>query len=198
METEQDVCMENNDSQKESTNDTLQLNPNHLLSPLIGAILNDDENFLQQTSKIEHIYNSIILIKCEASQACLLCIQHAQTNGSEQTIAITYLVELLKYILNKPIDETKNDLLGKLAELCFSLFYNVNSKQLVEHETKFNIIELLKDIFFKYKTDECDLCIELSRILTMIAIRERNTNLLEGHLLIDVNIFFLNLENVIS
>ena len=120
----------------------------------------------------------------------MLIIQYAQNNGLENNISINYLLEILKYLIKKPIDETKNDVIGKIAELCFSLFYNINNKQTIEPSLKLEIINLIKDIFFKYKTDDGDLCIELSRILALISIKERNINVIEGQFIIDVIINF--------
>jgi hypothetical protein len=158
-------------------NESITININNLFASLLTTVLNDDENFMQNTNKIEHIFNSVNLIKLEASQTCLSLIQFIQTNNiTNNNISIVYVFEILKWLLKQSDDESTNDLIvGKLAELCSNLFiYLNNTNHNLEINTKLELISLIKDVLFKYKTDDYDLCIELSRILTLISIKERN------------------------
>lgn len=190
-EISNEMDMDNNKIEEENSsafvsNQNFPFNPNSLLNAFISTILNDDENFLQQTNKIEHIYNSINLIKSEAAQACMLITQLIQNNNLGNTISMLHLIELLKYLLSKPIEDCREELIEKLAELCFSLFLYLNNNQALELNSKVELINLIKDVLFKFKIDQFELCIVLSKILTLIAIKERNTNLIDGQFIIDV------------
>ena len=72
--------------------------------------------------------------------------------------------------------------MNKLLDLIFDLFtfFNQSSnEQDFNLDCKMKVIELIKQILFKYKIDSIELCIKLGRIVGLIAIKLRNTNLNE-------------------
>jgi hypothetical protein len=96
-------------------------------------------------------------------------IQFIQTNNiTNNNFSIVYVFEILKWLLKQSVVESTNDLIvGKLDELCLNLFIYLNSTNFnLEINTKLELISLIKDVLFKYKTDDYDFCIELSRVLT--------------------------------
>jgi hypothetical protein len=87
-------------------------------------------------------------------------------------------------------NDNKNDaenLLHKLLDIVFALFTGFNNDQLTFNiENKMKLVDLVKHILFKYKFDLIELSIKLARILGLLAIKLRNTQLNEGKQVISV------------
>jgi hypothetical protein len=130
-------------------------------------------------------------------------------NGSvlaeaKSDIELSHLISLLNLLATRPIEcflddgsqgETNGDsknggggedetetLLEKLLDLIFDLFTYFNELSVAEFTLtqRMAIVELIKQILFKYKVDLPELCIQMARIVGLMAIRLRNNNIIEG------------------
>jgi hypothetical protein len=172
------------------------IDQHNLLDLLLKAICKDDENSFQQSDKIAHIYDSIKLIRGEAAKTYTLIVETFYLNNQNQTgtINLNHLFELLNLIATKSVEDFGNDnkndaenLLHKLLDIVFALFTGFNNDQLTFNiENKMKLVDLVKHILFKYKFDLIELSIKLARILGLLAIKLRNTQLNEGKQVISV------------
>lgn len=169
----------------------------NLMSLLVKTIGNDDENILQETDRIEHIYNSVKLIRNEALKTYLLIIENFYLNNSKDsnTIDVENLFNLLNLLAKKSAQdlefllgsEKKNESILKFVEVIYDLFVYFNNNSVLTHEHKLTIVNLVKDILLKFKTNVVDLCVRLARIIGLIAIKERDLNMKNGADLLQIS-----------
>ncbi len=185
---------------------------NKLMSLLIKTICKDDENSFQETERIAHICNSIKLIRTEAAKAYSLLVENFYLSGSQNStiatetksdIELDHLLSLLNLLSTKPVesftsvneDESSNSneeteaLLAKLLDLIYDLFTYFNELSVFEFslEQRMQVVELIKQILFKYKVDVPELCIQMARIVGLMAIKLRNNYMNEAKPIIAVN-----------
>lgn len=207
-QAQQNVVSDVNIAPKDIDQLKLLLKNFKIMDLIIKTVCNDNENMYQDADRIEHIYKSIRLIRTEAINYYLSLMKnlyaHKKNIGieSDTEIKIEHLNYALQYLANKPIDnfesdlnkksKRKNDLLFRLVELIYDLFSYLNSSSnpnKLSMEQKFEIINLIKAILFKFKSSHVDLTARLAKILCLMAIKERDKNLVEGQPILQVNIF---------
>ena len=166
-----------------------------LLKLLIKTVTKDNENIFQDIEKIDHISNSINLIRLESLNLYLIIAQNFYANTEiAEVIEISHMLDIMQLVLGKPVEDlvlrstneiNKYDLIDKLACAAHEIYshFNVNHLNL---ETKCKIVDLIKQVLLKFKLDHAGLCIKLVRVLTLMAIKERNTNLADGYSIVEV------------
>ena len=185
-----------------SLKDLLKLiNEHKLLSLLVKTIVKDDENSFQETDRIEHVYNSVKLIRHEALKVYLELVETFHLTKSSSTSLdpslVDHLVAFMNLIVSKSAqdlemlfgnDEKKDECVLKLVELVYDLFvyFNDSSEFSFSLEQQTQMVDLIKQALLKYRLAIAELSFRLARILGLIAIRVRNTNLQLGAPLIKV------------
>jgi hypothetical protein len=181
---------------------------NKLMSLLIKTICKDDEDSFQETERIVHISNSIKLIRTEAAKAYSLLVENFYLSGSlnssvtsesKNDIEYDHLLSLLNLLSTKPIEsfisENESDsnreneaLLEKLLDLIYDLFTYFNELSVFEFslDDRMKVVELIKQILFKFKVDLPELCIQMARIVGLVAIKLRNNYMNEAKAIIAV------------
>ena len=171
-----------------------------LMDLLVKTLGNDNENLYQDANRIEHIYESIKFIKLESISVYSLLLKTfffkkpAGDNTSNNEIDPEHLIILLDYIRSSfkeedftESDTTNSDKLSlRIVELAYDLYINFATENKLTMDQKKNILTLNKDIIYKYKGFNIDLTARLTKILSLIAVKERDSNLLEGKLVIQV------------
>lgn len=168
------------------------INHHRILSLLVKTITNDDENSYQETDRIEHVYKSVKMIRNESLSAYLQVVENFYLNkdssGADQML-FEHFSELLSLLVKKPgqdldffeqtEDSSKNESNFELLELIYDLFiYLNNSKNFsLSLENVKEILSLLKTILFKFKVSIVELCVRFSRIVGLIGIRLRGSNI---------------------
>ena len=179
-----------------------------LMSLLVKTICRDNENSFQETDKIAHICNSIRFIRTEAAKCYSLLIENfylnCQLSGAEfqvSDIEVEHLFGLLNVYASKPIEDLTEEPSGeesealletRLLDLIHDIFMFFNESQQFSLENRNKTIELIKQILFKYKLDVIELCIRMARIIGLMAIKLRNSNVSEGKSTIAVKGLLLN------
>ncbi len=153
----------------------------NLMQLLVKTIVLDDENIYQDTDRIGHIFNSVNLLRLESLDVYLLLV-HKTGDVKAQN-----LLELLKYIALKPKENLGHDLIDRLVNSIHEIYVYLNTKSSIELEAKLEVIELIKSILLKFQTEDCELCVKLGRVLALMAIRERNENLIGGYPIIEAS-----------
>ncbi len=148
---------------------------------LVKTIVVDDENIYQETDRIEHIFNSVNLLRLESLDVYLLLVDKTDD------LNVNNLLDLLKFVVVKPKDNLSHDLIEKLVNVVHEIYVYFNSKSSIEKEFKLEVIELIKTILLKYQTENCELCVKLGRVLALMAIKERNENLVGGYTVIEAS-----------
>lgn len=181
---------------------------NKFMHALMNSICNDNECVFQDNDRdrINHIYESVKLIRNEALQSFIQAYQLIKTNNQMSTIDLNWLIEFLRLMANKSQvdlsmtsssdennneeDNNDNEILTKICQISHDIYVDVsdaNESQLTLDKLDL-IVNLIKDIFFKYKTSSVELCIRLGRIITLLAIRLRDkTDLNETAALLQVS-----------
>ena len=156
-----------------------------LSSLIINSFVKDDENIFQENERIEHLYNGIDLLRFESLQAYLMIIQ--SMDKKETVVEVVHLLALLRFCAQK--ENLKQNLLVKVSQVSHEIFAIsfLNSVK-VNQEIKVTLINFIKDILLKYKTSVIELCARMGRILVLLAVKERNVNLNEGQLIIQVSL----------
>lgn len=186
---------------------TVDLN---LMGLLVKTISQDDENIFQESDRIEHIYNSVKLIRNEALKTYLLIIEsfylnksNSDLNANNNQIDIENLFVLLNLLIQKSpedlefllasgsVETKRNESIIKFIEIIYDLFiyFNDSKRNLLSLEHKMVLLNLIKDILLKFKVEIVDLCVRLGKIVSLIAIKERDTNLIEGKEVVQVRYF---------
>ena len=171
-----------------------------LLKLLVKTVTKDNENIFQEIEKIDHISNSINLIRLESLNLYLIIAQNFYANPEPagfEVIEVSHMLDIMQLVLDKPVEDlvlkstneiNKYDLIDKLACAAHEIYTYFNVRDL-NSEAKCKIVDLIKQVLLKFKLDHAGLCIKLARVLTLMAIKERNTNLADGHLIIEVNLY---------
>lgn len=200
-----DIEIDQNDTNCQHLNELKSIiNQLKIMDLLIKTISKDDENILQDTDRIEHIYKSVKLIKYEALKTYLLLIDTLYLNKQSVTLNLDSSMDtenlfvLLELLAKKSVQDLeslfsndlnqKDEIIVKFIEVIYNLFvyFNESKKIVLSYEQKFKIASLIKEILLKFKVEVTELCVRLGKILTMIAIKERDTNLTNGNELIQV------------
>ncbi|RNA14633.1 hypothetical protein BpHYR1_029984 [Brachionus plicatilis] len=203
--TGMDIEMDKNESTDQNLNELrLIMTSLKIMNLLVKTISKDNENFLQETDRIEHIHKSVKLIRYEALKTYLLLIdtlylsKESESLNLDSSIDIENLFVLLELLAKKSIQELesllsndlnqKDEITIKFIEVIYNLFvyFNESKQKVLEYEHKLSIANLVKEILIKFKVENSELCVRLAKILTMIAINERNTNLINGKELIQI------------
>ncbi len=168
----------------------------NLFELLVRAIKFDNENVYQDANKIEHIYESIKFIKTEACDAYSLIFKMfiARNESIEELNVEKDLVDLLVFLnqnFNKDAssqeEEKQNSKVAlKFVELIYDLYTSLNNQNKLSMESKPKIVILCQELINKYKELSVDLTARLVKILGMIAIKERDTNIKDGLNIIQV------------
>lgn len=178
---------------------TSLLHQSGALNSLLRTICKDNEQSFQETEKIAHICNSIKLIRAEAVKTYLLIVDSFYSNRPTTTVKLDleHLFSLINFLIAKPIEEFINDeeserehMLVKLVDLIHSLFLYFNeTSALAEFDLtkQASLVDLVKQVLFKFKTDSIELCIKFARMIGLVAIKLRNENLTLGMPLITVS-----------
>ncbi|CAF0707124.1 unnamed protein product [Brachionus calyciflorus] len=167
-----------------------------LMDLLVKTISKDNENILQENDRIEHIYNSVKLIRNEALKTYLLLIETFYLNKKLENlelhsdIDISSLFTLLELLGTKSVEDLemillpssnkKDESIVKFVEIIYDLFVYFNQSNVLTYEHKVSIVNLIKDILLKFKFDIIELSVRLARILGLISIKERDSNLSAG------------------
>lgn len=184
------------------------INQHEILSLLVKTIHNDDENSYQDADRIEHVYNSVKLIRNESLRVYLQLVENFFLNQDATGLIDNQLMDhlnvFMNLIANKSVEDLelfettmssgdKNESVIKLAELVYDLYNYFDSSKTfslsIEHAT--NLVGLIKNILLKFRISILELCVRFARILGLIAIRMRNTNLDAGKPVINVIDFFI-------
>ena len=197
-----------------SLKDLLKLiNEHKLLSLLVKTIVKDDENSFQETDRIEHVYNSVKLIRHEALKVYLELVETFHLTKSSSTSLdpslVDHLVAFMNLIVSKSAqdlemlfgdgnDAKKDECVLKLVELVYDLFvyFNDSAEFSFSLEQQTQMVDLIKQALLKYRLAIAELSFRLARILGLIAIRVRNTNLQLGAPLIKVYFMLLKISLV--
>lgn len=188
-----------------SLKDLLKLiNEHKLLSLLVKTIVKDDENSFQETDRIEHVYNSVKLIRHEALKVYLELVETFHLTKSSSTSLdpslVDHLVAFMNLIVSKSAqdlemlfgdgnDAKKDECVLKLVELVYDLFvyFNDSAEFSFSLEQQTQMVDFIKQALLKYRLAIAELSFRLARILGLIAIRVRNTNLQLGAPLVKVS-----------
>lgn len=197
------------------------LNHFHILSLLVKTIHNDDENSYQDADRIEHVYNSVKLIRNESLRAYLQLVENFYLSCDDDSVdkkavdnaqidhqLMDHLLVFMNLIAHKSLEDLellvpsaddaestsvdrKNESVLKLAELVFDLFsyFDSSKKFNLSVEQAATLVDLIKKILLKFAVSVLELCVRFSRILGLIAIRMRNTNLEAGKSVIKVSTY---------
>lgn len=190
------------------------LNNFQILSLLVKTIHNDDENSYQEANRIEHVYNSIKLIRNESLRVYLQLVENFYVKNTTTTTSditvdnqlMDHLRVFMNLIAHKSVEDLelfeaanesgggggKNETVIKLAELVYDLYvYFDSSKSFsLSIDQASSLVSLIKTILFKFRTSIAELCVRMARILGLVGIRLRNHNLDEsGKIVIKVNFF---------
>lgn len=174
------------------------LNSFQILSLLVKTIHNDDENSYQEANRIEHVYNSIKLIRNESLRVYLQLVENFYVKNTT-TLVDNQLMDHLRVFMNliahKSVEDLelfeaanesgsggKNESVIKLAELVYDLYvYFDSSKSFsLSIDQASSLVSLIKTILFKFRISIVELCVRMARILGLVGIRLRNHNLDEN------------------
>lgn len=197
-----DIEMDKNMPNKKHLNDLKTiLTELKIMDLLVKTISNDNENIFQE---IDHIYKSVKLIRFESLKAYLLIIDILYLNiesdslSLDSSIDIQNIFVLLELLAKKSLQDLdslfsndsnqKHETIVKFIEVIYNLFvyFNESKQKILSYEHKVIIANLIKEILIKFKVEITELCVRLGKILTIIAINEKNSNLLNGKELIQV------------
>lgn len=171
---------------------------------LVKTISNDSEKIFQE---VDHIDKSFRLIRFESLKVYLLMIDILYLNIESNSLTLDSSIDvqnifvLLEILAKKSPQELeslfvndsnqKHESIIKFVEVIYNLFvyFDESKQKVLFYEHKVNIANIIKAILINFKVEIAELCIRFGKILTMIAINERNTNLANGKELIQVNFF---------
>lgn len=183
---------------------TTIIDQHKLLSLLVRTIQNDDENSYQDADRIEHVYNSVKLIRNESLRAYLQLVENFYLNREITDTSICasahglleHMFVFMDLIARKSEQDlelsdtagNKNECVVKLVELVYDLFvyFDADKSFHLSIEQYTRIVELAKAILLKFKVSISELCVRLARIVGLVAIHLRNNNLDIGKPLIKV------------
>lgn len=197
MEIEMEETNENHDDESNNHKKLKNLiKKQNLFEILIRTIRIDNENVYQDANRIEHIYGSIKLIKTEACETYSLLFKICNSNHEsiEELNIEKDLLDLLDF-LNKNFNKEdytqevgKIDLKANLrfVELIYDLYTSLANQNRLSMEAKNKIVILCKDIINKYKEFSVDIAARLIKIMSLVAIKERDTNINDGLQIIQV------------
>lgn len=158
---------------------------------LVKSVVEESEAIFEDIEKVDHIVNSINLIRLEALNVYSAYVQnfYLEKQGSVVDIEAVHALELLRFIKDKPKEElmlsqdaNQFDLLERLMNTAHDIYAYFSPKSL-DQSIRLSIVELIKEILFKYKTENGDVCVKASRMLTLLAINENEAKP-EGNALI--------------
>lgn len=186
METEQPGEINNNEEAEQFVDpkdkDEFKNIINHykLLDLLVKTLVNDNENCFQENDKIQHVHDGIEMVKSECLKAYTLLIEnfYMNTSTSGNDINLEHLSVLFTLVLNTPTES--NELIGKLSELAYDLFVYFNDLNAFTLQHYSSMIESIKQILFKHRIGVIDLCVRMARILGLIGIKLRDSNVTDG------------------
>lgn len=163
----------------------------NLMKLFIRSITDDNEDIFQEDDKISHIFDSINLIRLEALTVYSVFRQNLYLGNdlNKQDMASDTL-EILKFMKEKTLvidtENSKQNLLDKLVTIVHDMYADFGSS-ISDEAIKMLIVEYIKDIMLKYKTESAELCVKFARVLTLLAINERQTNIVQGYRLIELS-----------
>ena len=171
-----------------------------LMDLLVKTIINDNENLYQDANRIEHIYESISFIKMESINFYSLLLKNfyskkpIEDNLSNEDINVEHMISLLEYVRINFKEENFTESVAKftdkfslsIVELAYDLYMIFSADNKLNIEQKQKILTINKDIIYKYKGYNIDLTARLTKIICLIAIKERDTNLIQGKQVIQV------------
>ena len=152
----------------------------NITSLLTKSVAEDSEQIFEDIEKIDHISNSINLIRLEALNAYSTYIQsfYLEKQGPVTDIDVNHALELLQFMKDKPKeqlvlshDSNQYELLERLINTAHDIYAHFSSK-VIDHGIKLQLVELIKEVLLKFKTENSDICVKSSRVLTLMAINE--------------------------
>lgn len=164
---------------------------NNFIDCLVNTITNDDDNVFRDTYEIEHLSSSIRLIKSEAYSLYLLMNQFVPERYDAKISDLQRMLIKFEEQTNELIDSNEDYFKN------FSLLCNEMIKECLVHmdnTIKTQIVEVTIKLLNKFQLKYDVFTVNLTRMLLLIAIQERNQNT-SFDMILNISVILLRLAS---